>query len=115
MSSQELPWPHAPTHRLDSGGTYFVTASTLHHAQLSESANIFNPIFNSSVSNLNTVGLGDDQAHRLIEQNLAAQAGVLGINDVFFASSLLFLVLIGFIWLSKPMRTTVPVDAGAAH
>jgi len=95
--------------------TLWERRSTLHHAQLSESANIFNPIFNSSVSNLNAVGLGDDQAHRLIEQNLAAQAGVLGINDVFFASSLLFLVLIGFIWLSKPMRTTVPVDAGAAH
>ena len=26
MSS--LPWPHAPTHQLAEGGTYFVTAST---------------------------------------------------------------------------------------
>jgi putative transposase len=24
----ETPWPHAPTHRLSSGGTYFVTAGT---------------------------------------------------------------------------------------
>jgi hypothetical protein len=32
MSSHEMPWPHAPTHQLGSRGTYFVTASTLHHA-----------------------------------------------------------------------------------
>ena len=31
MSSDGTPWPHAPTHQLNSRGTYFVTASTLHH------------------------------------------------------------------------------------
>ena len=25
-----IPWPHAPTHQLSTGGTFFVTASTLH-------------------------------------------------------------------------------------
>ena len=35
----ETPWPHAPTHRLAEGGTYFVTASTYlkaHHFRGSE-------------------------------------------------------------------------------
>jgi putative transposase len=32
MSSDEMPWPHAPTHQLNSRDTYFVTASTLHHS-----------------------------------------------------------------------------------
>jgi REP element-mobilizing transposase RayT len=27
-----MPWPHAPTHHLAAGGTYFVTASTYHKA-----------------------------------------------------------------------------------
>ena len=27
-----LPWPHAPTHKLDGRGRYFVTAATLQHA-----------------------------------------------------------------------------------
>ena len=31
MSFDGTPWPHAPLHRLSSRGTYFVTASTLHH------------------------------------------------------------------------------------
>jgi len=28
MSESSTPWPHAPTHQLSVGGTYFVTAST---------------------------------------------------------------------------------------
>jgi len=28
MSEGTIPWPHAPTHRLDCNGTYFVTART---------------------------------------------------------------------------------------
>ena len=30
MPVLKTPWPHAPTHQLATGGTYFVTASTLH-------------------------------------------------------------------------------------
>jgi len=33
MDSSQLPWPHSPTHRLGPAGTFFVTTSTLHHAQ----------------------------------------------------------------------------------
>jgi putative transposase len=32
MFPHETSWPHAPTHRLSSRGTYFVTASTLNRA-----------------------------------------------------------------------------------
>jgi len=32
VSLHAAPWPHAPMHQLGSRGTYFVTASTLHHA-----------------------------------------------------------------------------------
>ena len=33
MSVGEIPWPHAPTHRLGVAGTYFVTAATYLKAQ----------------------------------------------------------------------------------
>jgi len=32
MPTRSTPWPHAPSHALAVGGTFFVTASTLHHA-----------------------------------------------------------------------------------
>ncbi len=31
MPADDIPWPHAPLHRLSEQGTYFLTASTLHH------------------------------------------------------------------------------------
>ncbi|HZV35217.1 MAG TPA: hypothetical protein VFB72_11645 [Verrucomicrobiae bacterium] len=30
MPATKTPWPHAPAHKLSLGGTFFVTASTLH-------------------------------------------------------------------------------------
>src|SRR5688572_21910891 len=30
MSDVRAPWPHAPTHQLSEGGTYFVTVGTYH-------------------------------------------------------------------------------------
>jgi putative transposase len=32
MPESQIPWPHAPTHRLSEAGTYFVTAATYHKA-----------------------------------------------------------------------------------
>jgi putative transposase len=33
MPPREIPWPHAPVHRLNDSGTYFVTAATYQMAQ----------------------------------------------------------------------------------
>jgi len=30
MANPDTPWPHAPTHRLSEGGTYFLTVGTYH-------------------------------------------------------------------------------------
>lgn len=89
--------------------------SSLHHAQLTEAANIYNPIFNQSVENAQTLGISADQAHALIERNIVVQAGMLGANDIFYASSILFFVLIGFIWMARPVKSSGPIDTSAAH
>jgi DHA2 family multidrug resistance protein len=95
--------------------TLWERRTSLHHAQLTEAANVFNPTFNQSLQNMDSVGLSAEQAHRVIEMNVAAQAGMLGVNDVFRVSALLFLFLIFFIWLSRPAKAAAPVDAGGAH
>ncbi len=89
--------------------------SALHHAQLTESANIYNSTFTSGVNNLQQLGISSEQAHAIIERNIAVQAGMLGANDIFFASSILFLILIGFIWLARPIKGAVSVEAGGGH
>jgi DHA2 family multidrug resistance protein len=89
--------------------------SSLHHAQLTEATNVFNPTFDQSVQNLRDIGMNSGQAHSFIEHNLAIQAGMLGVNDIFWSSSVLFLVLIFFVWLSKPAKGPAAMDAGGAH
>jgi len=90
--------------------------SSVHHAQLTEAANIYNPLFDQSNQNIATLGVDAEQSHRLLDLTISTQAGVLGINDIFWASSILFFVLIGFIWLSRPARSGAAiVDAGGAH
>lgn len=64
------------------------------------------------------VGIGyglSDQAlavvHRLVDQ----QAAMLGANDEFRISALLFLLLIPVTWLARPVRTAARVHSGGAH
>jgi DHA2 family multidrug resistance protein len=95
--------------------TMWERRSALHQAQLTEAANIYNPVFAQSMQNTQASGINIDQAHAVIERGIEVQAGMLGVNDIFFVSSLLFLILIGFIWLSKPMRSSAPIEASAAH
>jgi DHA2 family multidrug resistance protein len=94
--------------------TLWERRSSVHHAQLTESANVYNPLFSQSTQALGSIA-SPEQAHGLLDITISTQAGVLGINDIFWASSILFLVLIGFIWLSRPARSAAPVNAGGAH
>lgn len=89
--------------------------SSLHHARLTESSSVFSPGFEQQLQHLQQLGLSRDQALTLFEQQLSVQAGVLGVDDIFWISAVLFLALIGLVWLARPARAAAPVDAGGAH
>jgi DHA2 family multidrug resistance protein len=62
-----------------------------------------NPDYMSAVANLHaTLGGGLDQAAALFEYLLNAQAAMLGLNDIFWLSSMIFIVIIPLVWLTKP-------------
>jgi DHA2 family multidrug resistance protein len=58
-------------------------------------------------------GLTPDQAHGLINNMATQQAAQLGVNDLFYISAAIFVLLIGLIWITKPERAGGG-DAGAA-
>ncbi|WP_179403625.1 DHA2 family efflux MFS transporter permease subunit [Burkholderia guangdongensis] len=99
------------------GTSIFQTAwdhrNSMHHAQLVEQANLYNPTFNQTVTQLGQLGLTDQQASGLINNLATQQAAQLGVNDLFYLSSAIFVVLIGLIWITKPDRSGGG-DAGAA-
>ncbi|WP_322026190.1 DHA2 family efflux MFS transporter permease subunit [Burkholderia sp. BCC1977] len=99
------------------GTSIFQTAwdhrNNFHHAQLVEQANPYNPTFNQAVTQMGNLGLTQDQAHGLINNMATQQAAQLGVNDLFYISAAIFVLLIGLIWITKPERAGGG-DAGAA-
>lgn len=99
------------------GTSIFQTAwdhrNNFHHAQLVEQANVYNPTFNQAVTQMGNLGLTRDQAHGLINNLATQQAAQLGVNDLFYISAAIFVLLIGLIWITKPERSGGG-DAGAA-
>ncbi|MBN3816103.1 DHA2 family efflux MFS transporter permease subunit [Paraburkholderia sp. Se-20369] len=99
------------------GTSIFQTAwdhrNNFHHAQLVEQANAYNPTFNQAVSQMGSLGLTQQQAHGLINNMATQQAAQLGVNDLFYISAAIFVLLIALIWITKPERAGGG-DAGAA-
>ena len=84
----------------------------LHHARLIEQINAFNPIFIGAVAQAqSTLDVGASNALAFIEYGLGVQASMLGINDIFWLSAIIFVLIIPLIWVTRPGKD---VDAGAA-
>ena len=88
--------------------------NNFHHAQLVEQANVYNPTFNQAVTQMGNLGLTDQQAHGLINSLATQQAAQLGVNDLFYISAAIFVLLIGLIWITKPERSGAGDSSAAA-
>jgi DHA2 family multidrug resistance protein len=90
--------------------------SILHHARLADQANVYNPNFTQAIANLqSTLGITMNQALARFEASLNAQAAMLGLNDVFWISGVIFIVIIPLIWMTKPARGGSSAAAAGAH
>ncbi len=88
----------------------------LHHAQLTEFVNDGNPAARQYLGTLQAGGLSSAQSAAAVNRVVDVQAHLLAVNDLFFVSALLFLALIGVVWLARPPPgVNAPVDAGGAH
>ena len=86
----------------------------LHHARLTEQLNSYNEIFTGSISQAQTtLQIGASNALAFIENGLNAQAAMLGINDVFWLSALIFVVIIPLIWVTHPSKEAAAEAAAA--
>ena len=97
--------------------TVWQDRAAMHHAQLSEFVNPGNVAANSALSGLAGAGLTPDQALGTINRLVDQQAYMLAANDVFYASALIFLLLIPLVYLTRPTHAGAgSADAAAgAH
>ncbi|HEV7835090.1 MAG TPA: DHA2 family efflux MFS transporter permease subunit [Caballeronia sp.] len=100
------------------GTSIFSTAwdhrSNVHHAQLMEQANAYNPNFTASMQQFGAAGLNQSQGYGLFNSMATQQAAQLGVNDLFYISAGIFVALIALIWITKPERSGGGDSAAAA-
>ena len=90
--------------------------ATLHHAQLVEQVgNATGPAATELFARLGAAGMSPQQIAAQVNRLIDQQAYMLSANDVFVVSAWLFVLLIGLVWLARPLSGHGPADPGAAH
>ncbi|MCE4543900.1 MULTISPECIES: DHA2 family efflux MFS transporter permease subunit [unclassified Caballeronia] len=85
----------------------------LHHSQLVEQASVHNPVFVDAIGSVQgALGGSPSQALAFFERTLTTQAAMLGLNDIFWLSAVIFIAIVPLIWLTKP---GIGAGAGAAR
>ena len=78
--------------------------ATLHHAQLVEHLDPNNPVTSQALGTLHAGGMGPDQSYELLNRLVDSQAFMLSADDIFYVSGIIFVGLIGLVWLARPLR-----------
>ncbi len=88
--------------------------ATLHHAQIVERISGSDAAARDTLAALQANGMSVEQSYALMNRLVDQQAFMLSANDVFYVSALLFLALIGVVWLAKPARGAQAAAEAAA-
>ncbi len=96
--------------------TVWENRAAMHHAHLTERLNLASIPTVQTLSNLQTSGLNYEQALAVINRSIDQQAYMMSANDIFYASSMVFFVLIGVVWMARPVKSgSAGADASGAH
>lgn len=96
--------------------TLWDNRAILHHAQLTEYVIASSPATQDYLRTLQSGGLSLQQAGAAVNRSIDVQSHLLAANDVFWISSILFLLMIAVIWLARPVSANPPAGlAGGAH
>jgi DHA2 family multidrug resistance protein len=86
----------------------------LHHARLAEQTSVNNPAFAGAIAQLQTtLGASTSRATAFYGASLDAQATMLGLNDIFWISAVIFVVIVPLIWVTRPIKGGGAGSAGA--
>jgi DHA2 family multidrug resistance protein len=98
--------------------TLWDNRAALHHAHLTEPLTQGQGAFAMVLDNLRAAGLSAEQALAQVNRLIDQQAYTRAADDIFYASSMAFLALVGLVWFTKrppKLGGAAPADAGGAH
>jgi len=94
----------------------WVNGASFYHANLVGHINFANLATQETLRKLTDTGMSQQQALGQINNLINQQAYTLSVDELFWISALLFIALIGLIWLARPAKATPPsAEASAAH
>jgi DHA2 family multidrug resistance protein len=76
--------------------------ATLHHAQLVERLTPSDPTAAQALDTLHAHGMGQQQSYELLNRLVDGQAFMMSADDIFYVSGIIFVVMIGLVWLARP-------------
>jgi len=80
--------------------------ASVHHAQLASGISPYDLASQHALAAMQAAGMSAEQAHAAINRMIDQQAYMLSANDIFYASALICVVLIGVVWLARPVKST---------
>jgi DHA2 family multidrug resistance protein len=97
--------------------TVWNNRTALHHVRLTEQASVNNPLFNQQIDSTQSVlHLDTQSAHALFDAAVNTQAAMMGLDDFFYISTFIFILMIPLIWITRPVEGEGGGDAAAgAH
>ena len=73
-------------------------------AQLAENVNTYNPASTLYIERLQASGMSQEQAYAVLDRTLFSQSYMIATNEFFLYSSVLFFMLMGIVWLTRPRK-----------
>ena len=74
----------------------------VHHSQLTEVINPYNPISQQFFQTMGSFGLSEEQTASYLARQITAQGFIIGANEIFLVSAITFISLVVLIWFAKP-------------
>jgi DHA2 family multidrug resistance protein len=96
--------------------TLWEDRAVMHHAHLVEHLGGAGDGAGQAIAQYGAAGLSPEQAAAMLSRSIDLQAYTMAVTDVFWLSSMLFIVLISLVWMTRPRRAGPPAgDAAGAH
>jgi DHA2 family multidrug resistance protein len=93
--------------------TVWENRAALHHAELAERINNASTASTGAMAQLGAGGLDPAQSLATINRMIDQQAYTLAVDDLFFLSGVLFVVLLVLVWATRPAKVVAGAGAGA--
>lgn len=96
--------------------TLWENRTSMHHAHLTENITSGNAAAQAALQGMQANGMSPQSALASLNSLISAQSATMAVTDIFYASGIIFLILIAMVWFARPGKPSgKPADGGGAH